>query len=192
MNAGLAESLFLRCDRAFRSPTRTCFESHNLQRFHGKIRFGPFTYPRLGDRAVARAAVAPTRAHRTAPRRCCREPRDLAPRATRETSGRTSARTPRMVPPSPHAGPGTVTPHHGSLWGNKENAAGVTPDRWRTGPRRALKPTPRASRRCVAAPIRRSRALPRRFRDAEPPPTASRPVTRGHPCFRDRRDRARD
>ena len=127
MNAGLAESLF-RCDRAFRSPTRTCFLSHNLQRFHGKIRFGPFTYPRLGDRAVTRAADAPTRAHRTAPRRCRREPRDLAPRATRETSGLASARTPRMVPPSPHAGPGTVTPHHGSLWGNnKENAAGVTP-----------------------------------------------------------------
>jgi len=33
-----------------------------------------------------------------------------------------------MVPPSPHAGPGTATPHHGSIWGNnKENAAGVTP-----------------------------------------------------------------
>jgi len=104
-------------------------ESHEpAKRFHGKIRFGPFTYPRLGDRAVTRAAVAPTRAHRTAPRRCRRDHRDLAPRATRETSRLAYARAPRMVPPSPHAGPGTVTPHHGSLWGNnKENAAGVTP-----------------------------------------------------------------
>jgi hypothetical protein len=94
-----------------------------------KIRFGPFTYPFSRDRAVARwAAVASAHALRTAPRRCRREPRDLVPCATRETSRLASARTPRMVPPSPHAGPGTATPHHGSIWGNnKENAAGVTP-----------------------------------------------------------------
>ena len=160
-------------------------------------RFGPFTYPRLGDRAVARAAVASAQALRTAPRRCRREPRDATPCATGETSRLASARTPRMVPPSPHAGPGAVTPHHGSIWGNnKENAAGVTPGPMAYGTTPGAKTNaesvaevrrrPDTSFTRVSAPIsrRQARRRPRLARPMTPAasafPRPPRPRSRPH------------
>ena len=152
--------------------------------------------PLLARRAVARwSAVASAHALRTAPRRCRREPRDLVSCATRETSRLASACTPRMVPPSPHAGPGTATPHHGSIWGNnKENAAGVTPGPMAYGTTPGAKTNaesvaevrrrPDTSVTRVSAPIPRPRARRR--------PRLDPCVTRVHRRFRDRRDRARD